>query len=279
MPAPELQSPVSPRIATDATVGGSRLTRFGSAVAAALLSAVIATLPAAFRVVPSLTGSQGRLAGYAALLALALGPVAIATVVVRHAVVGARLFDRTTLEPFAWAVAATFAVASGALTVLGAGLRATTHHHGLAGVTFAALGVVTIVGAALLSSRGVQVVVRAPRVVRLLGAVALAAVVSMEAAVVVRVLGARFFASAPANDVMAFLVATVFGAGAFPRRGRPSSSLALGGPPLAVAVLVVGLMTVRSSPSLRATIEGQAPLAAGLLLVASPPPPPSDAAH
>jgi len=67
--------------------------RFGGAVSVALLSSVIATLPAAVRITPSLGSCCGRPSGWLALVAVAFVPHVITTVTVRHAIAAIRLFD------------------------------------------------------------------------------------------------------------------------------------------------------------------------------------------
>src|SRR6202042_1491313 len=91
---------------------------------------------------------------------------ALATVVVRRALAALRLFDPAALST-GLAVASVWALASfGALAALGAFLRATTHHHGLAGVTFAAAGVSVSALVAVFATRIVGWARAASRVLR-----------------------------------------------------------------------------------------------------------------
>ncbi len=239
---------------------GSRVIRFGSAVTAVLLSSVIATLPAALRITPSLASSCSRPAGWLALLAIAFVPLLVATVGLRHAFRAIRLFDRRAVPAGVVAALLWGVTTLGALTVLGAVLRATTHHHGLAGVAFAGTGVVIAALLALVSARVVAWALRAsPRLrwtVLVLGVAALGAGV----AAFVRILGHGDGAPALAADIAAFVVAATFGAGAFPRRSHPSLPLALAGPPLAAVVLVVGCGVLRTSAPLREMVQASAPV-------------------
>jgi hypothetical protein len=253
--------------ADDAADRGSRVLRFGSAVTAVLLSSVIATLPAAVRMAPSLTSACGRPAGWLALLALAFGPVAVATVALRHALGAVRLFDPGAVAAGAATAVLWCATSIGAFTVIGAFLRATTHHHGLAGVTFACAGVVTAALLALVSVRLVTWARAASPVLRwtvlLLGVAGLGAAL----AAFVRLLGHGDGAPALATDLLALVVAAIFGAGAFPRRSRPSLALAVAGPPLAAVVLVLGCATLRASPQLRAAVQADAPVLGSVVVL------------
>ncbi len=248
---------------------GSPLMRFGAAVGAALASATLAVLPAAVRVSPVASPLAGTATVLTALVALALVPVGLTTLAVRYALAAVRLFDARGLGQ-GLATAVLWAVATfGALAGLGAFLRATTHHHGLAGVTFAVAGALGIFLLAPFCIRAVELTLGAPPELRWTIIVAAGLAFGVSVAFSLRALGADGGAAALAVDLIAFAFACAFGGGAFPVRSRPITLFALGGPPLAAVALVVGLGTLRTSPPLRSALESGAPLV-GLVLSAAP---------
>jgi hypothetical protein len=161
-----------------------------------------------------------------------------------------------------------------AFALFGSVLRATTHQHALAGVTFA-FGAAAIAGGSAVACIRVVAILRSaspPVRAALGGALALVAFAAL-AFVAARFLGAvaRDPASAAAGgavvDVVAFTVAAVLAA-------HPSLSLqraiALVGPPIAVVVTVLGAVTLQDGP-LHVAIDQQAPaFAATADLFASP---------
>ena len=255
-----------PRSSDDETEEpGSHVMRFGAAVSAVVLAAIIATMPAAVRIVPSLSGTRSGLSVWVALLAVAFLPLAAATVVLRHALAALRLFDSKAVAigvatALLWG-AATF----GALVVLGATLRATTHHHALAGVTFSAAGAAAAALLAPCAVRAVKWMWAAPASLRWCAIGIIGAGLAIALALSARVLARSDSASALVVDVAAFALATAFGAGAFPHRSRPFPPLAFAGPPLAAIVLAVGFATVVDSPTLRIALREQAVVLHGVL--------------
>jgi hypothetical protein len=258
-------TPPEPRIAPDdADERGSRVMRFGAAVSAVLLASVLATMPVAVRIASPLHGSVGGLSLWIALLALAFCPLGVATVVLRHAVDAIRLFDGKAVATGVVTVLVWGFTMFVGLAVFGAALRATTHHHGLAGVTFACGGIALAAVVALFSARVVGIARDASPALRwgLLAVFGIAIGVSV--AFFAHVLTRDGSVSTLVVDITAFAFAAAFGAGAFPHRSRPSAPLALVGPPLAAVVLVVGLATVRGSTPLRAALTKDAPVLAAL---------------
>jgi hypothetical protein len=247
---------------------GSRVMRFGAAVSAVLVASIFATMPAAMRIALTLQGTCGAATVWLALLALAFVPLAVATVTLRHAIAALRLFDASALArgvatAILWGVA-TFVTLAG----LGAFLRATTHHHGLAGATFAITGLVLAALLALIAVRFVDwCLARSPAIRWLaIGVVSLAMGVAL--AFFARHLGRSEVGNVFAADVVAFVFAAAFGAGAFPYRRRPFVAFAVAGPPLATIVLFVGLGALKTTPPLRAAIGDEAPvLATGMAVV------------
>ena len=249
--------------------------RFGAAVSAVLLASVVATMPTAVRLAPALAPSCSRASIWLALLALAFLPLTLLTVALRHAIAALRLFEARSVK-LGVIVAIVWGSVSFVLwTVLGAVLRATTHHHGLGGVTFAIGGLVAAVLAL-------------PFVIRIVGWAAAARPVArwtlislggfafgIALAFVARVLHHNESASVLGTNVMALALASAFGAGAFPHRSRPVSLVAFLGPPLAAIVLAGGFSALRAPPTLRAAVLEQAPVfGPALALTESAPKPP-----
>lgn len=239
--------------------------RFGAAVSAVVLAATIATMPAAVRIAPPLAPACGGFSVWVALVALAIPPLAVATVLFRHAVAALRLFDGRSvvtgvMTALVWG-ASTFVV----LTALGGVLRATTHHHGLAGVTFATGGFVAAGMLALVAHRFVSWAHAAPWILRWLVVGAVGSSFGVTVAFLGRALGRSDAAGAVAVDVLAFTFAAAFGAGAFPHRSQPFVPFAVAGPPVAAILLVVGFATLGASPSLRVALDEEAPLVSPVL--------------
>jgi hypothetical protein len=244
--------------------------RFGAAVSAVILASVIATMPAAVRIAAAMGAAYGGLSLWVALLALAFFPLAVATVVLRHALASLRLFDPSAVRTGVAATLVWGLMTFVALSGLGVVLRATTHHHGLAGVTFAALGIVIASVLAPFAIRLVHVLRDGPPWLRWTAVVSCGLVVGALVAFSGRVLGHSEAASALSVDLIAFLFAAAFGAGAFPHRSRPLLPLALAGPPLAAVVLVVGFGTLQASLPLRAAVLADAPVLSPVLSGALP---------
>jgi hypothetical protein len=230
-----------------------------------MLASVVATMPAAVRIAPAIARSSGAASVWLGLLALAFFPVSIATVTLRHALAALRLFDSRAFTTALLAIVVWVLVTFVSLAGLGALLRATTHHHGLAGVTFACVGLVV---ATLVAPFAFRFVMRfrsahAPVGWAVLSAGALGAGVTLS--YFAHVLARSPSAAATSIDVVAFVFAAAFGAGAFPYRSRPLAPLALAGPPLAAIVLVAGFAALRTGGSLRAAITEDAPAFAAVM--------------
>jgi len=226
-----------------------------------VLGATLAAAPPAARLAEA---AGGRAVAWLVLAALYLGPMIASVVVLRAARAGLRAFGGEGAD--ARLTAALLATSGFAVyvVILGAVLRATTHHHALAGATFAliaAAGGATIAG---FSARAAAAVFeRGPRLrsALLVLAVALGA---LALAVLAVALGRAPPASgAPAAaallvDGLAYLLAALFASrGAFAAR-RGFAAL---GPPLAGALLVAGFSALRA-PALAAAVGSGAPLTA-----------------
>jgi len=240
-----------------------RLVRFGTIVGGGVVAAIAASLPAELRIGDG--GSVFRaLEQWLALSAL-ITPLGITVVAVfRRARVGLRLLagDRVPLLVAAalwWAV-----LELGVLAVFGAVLRAKTHHHGLAGVTFAIVALVTGVVIALLAVRGARMLDRLPRASHR-GALVVAAGAAFLAIVLVGFRTSRaegLHTAAALVDTLALgMAASIASTRSFGRM-RP---LALLGVPLAALILFLGFMMVLAEPNLSSLLANGAPVHAWVL--------------
>ncbi|HTB72516.1 MAG TPA: hypothetical protein VK762_04700 [Polyangiaceae bacterium] len=240
---------------------GSLVLRFGTAVGLAAAAAMAGALPAALRIGAGLgQDATGRV--WTCLAAASLVPMVCAVVVLRGAREGLRAFGGPEAELRAYGVALWASSLFVALALLGSVLRATTHQHALAGVTFAFGATGLAVGLALGCVRVVSILRGAS--VALRGGLALALAMVVFAAL--GWIGMRFLyaashepASAPAAgmvvDILAFSLAALFAA----RRSLASRrAVAVVGPPVAVAIAALGFSALGDS-TLRAAIDDRAP--------------------
>jgi hypothetical protein len=138
------------------------------------------------------------------------------------------------------------------LTLFGAVLRTHTHHHGLAGVTFAFGALAVAVGSALVCARIVSLARGAPDFARR----GLVLILSVAAFLALAWVGVRFVRGAAQDaasygaagtvvDVLAFGLAAFFASRRSLVRRR---AIALVGPPVAVVVAALGIATLREPP-------------------------------
>jgi hypothetical protein len=219
-------------------------------------------MPAAVRIGPTVAASCGAASVWLSLLALAFVPLGVATVTLRHALAAIRLFDSRAVTRGAATAVVWGATTFVALAVLGAFLRATTHHHGLAGVAFGGVGLVVAAVVALFSTRFVEWCGTASGPLRWVAISGSALALGVGLAFFAHLLARNEAAGALSVDVAALVFAAAFGATAFPYRSRPFAPLAFAGPPLAAIVLVVGFGTLRTSAPLRAAVSEDAPVLA-----------------
>jgi FtsH-binding integral membrane protein len=241
----------------------SPATRFGTVVGGGVLAAAAASLPAELRMGDG--GSLVRAVEQWLALAAILTPLSILVVAVfRRGRTGLSLLagDRAPLFAAAalwWAV-----IELGVLSVFGAVLRAKTHHHGLAGVTFAILALSSGLVVALFAVRGVRLLLKIPAGGHRVALI----VVSAAAFVVVALIGYRTSRAAGLHtagalvDSIALVVAAAIASSRVAARWRP---LAIGGVPAAVAILLLGFASVRAEPNLKELLADGAPLQAWLL--------------
>jgi hypothetical protein len=188
---------------------------------------------------------------------------------------GARGFGGGGASIFAFGVAMWLVLVGVGLALVGSVLRATTHHHALAGVTFALCALALAVGAMAVCARVVGLLKSASPPVRR------ASVVTISAALGLSVVGlavgsARAGSHDAASvaqvgtviDVLAFLLAAALAA----RQARVvRRMLALVGPPAVVVVMAVGVPALRYEP-LRQILREKAPAFAAAAQVLSPAP-------
>jgi hypothetical protein len=237
--------------------------RLGTVVGGGVLAATVSSLPAELRMGDG--GSVIRAIEQWFALAALLTPLAILVVaVLRRGRVGLRILAGDRAPLFA-ATALWWAVLElGVLSVFGSVLRAKTHHHGLAGVTFAILALVSGLVIAMLASRGVRMLLRMPssghRVALIVAASAAFIVVAL---VGIRTSRAEGLHTAAAMvDCLALVVSSAIASTRAMSRWRP---LAVGGVPIAVAILLLGFACVRAEPDLKAVLSEGAPVQAWVL--------------
>lgn len=236
--------------------------RFGTAIGLAALAALVCVLPATLRVSAAMAGAEGAPRVSVALSAAALGPMIASIVILRGARESLRTFVGPGLELRAFGVFLWLGSLLVTFSILGSLLRAKTHHHALAGVTFAFSALAVAIGSALVCARVVAILRHAsPSTGRaLVGALAGGTII------ISLWIGVRFLqaiardpesagAAAVVVDVLAFAVAAGFAA-------RPSftnrRALALVGPPIALAIVALGVSVLRDRP-LRSAIDDHAP--------------------
>ncbi len=247
----------------EGAAAASPITRFGTVVGGGVLAAVASSLPAELRI-----GDGGSvLRAFEQWLALAalLTPLAIVFVAVfRRSRAGLRIVAGDRAELFAAAALWWAVLELGVLAVFGTVLRAKTHHHGLAGVTFAMLALLSGLVVALFALRGVRMLARVP----VQGHRIALGVVAATSFIVIVLVGTRtaraegLHTSSALVDMLALVVSTAIASSRAMARWRP---LAVGGVPIAAAILLLGYATVRAEPDLSGALAEGAPVQAYLL--------------
>ncbi len=241
---------------------GSRSVRLGTAIGLGAFATLVCVLPATLRVCAAIGPDESEMRVAVALAAAALGPMVASILVLRGAREGLRAFAGLGVEVRAFGLALWLASLLVTFSVFGSVLRATTHHHALAGVTFAFGALALAVGSAVLCARFVAILRAASPTMRRVMAMALGT--AMAAAVGwVGVQFMRATAHDPASasaaaivvDVLAFALAAGFAAQPSFALRRP---LALSGPPVAIVIAVLGVTALRDA-TLRHAIDEHAP--------------------
>jgi choline-sulfatase len=231
--------------------------QLASLLGAATIAALLGAVPATVRVAHD---GGGPLRAWIGVSASALVPMIVLVGFARSAREGARSITGDEAPLVTWAIGAWAIATFLALAAFGAVLRATTHHHGLAGVTFAMGGLVVGGAMALVVRRLTQMARdadpwgRTGLVVCVMGALVCALLT-----VVIRVARSGGAEVPPATlvDVIAFVVAGyALSRQAFARIGW----LSVSGIPLAVGVLALGWSLLSREPPLVEAIRAHAPL-------------------
>lgn len=248
----------------------SLVARFGSAVGMAAAAALVCVLPAALRVSADLAGVSGTqtIRVWLALAAVTLGPMLGAILVLRGAREGLRAFLGPRALLSAFGVGLWLSSLFVALTVLGSFLRATTHHHALAGVTYAFGALFLAIGLGLVTARVVAIFGGLSRATQsiLVGALSGFAAVAL-AAMTMRFMHAASHDAASSSaasavvDMIAFVAAALLGSR---RVFVAQRALVFAGPPIALFVGAVGF-SILSDAALRDTIGERAPAFAPLV--------------
>ncbi len=241
----------------------SPVTRFGTVVGGGVLAALAATIPAELRIGDG--GSVARAFEQWLALAAVLTPLAIfAVAVLRRGRVGLRLLAGERAPLYAAAAVWWSVLELAFLSVVGAVLRAKTHHHGLAGVTFALVALVSGTLIALLALRGAQMLSKMPPASQRIAQ----GVVSFTAFLSIVLIGIRtsradgLHTAAALVDGVALVAAAAIASTPLISRWRP---LSVGGVPAAAVILVLGYAAVHGEPELRTLLADGAPLQAFLL--------------
>ena len=236
---------------------GSAVLRVGAAVGAGAGAAIVCVIPAAMRA--SSEGEPGVGKALVALSACALVPMIASVVVLRGAREGLRAFAGPGAALRAYGVGLWLGTLLFGLSIFGSLLRATTHHHALAGVTYAFGALAFAVADALVCARVMAVARALPDRGRRVLLLALAVAVG----ILLFAVGMRFVRAASSDaasyaaagtvvDVLAFVLAALFASRARMAWRRP---LALVGPPVAVIGAARGIVALRDAPVHDAVVD------------------------
>lgn len=224
---------------------GALLTRMGTVVGGGALAAILASLPAVLRVGDG--GSTGRAVDEWVALSAVLMPVAIFAVgVFRRARAGIKLLAGDSVTAVASGVLWWAVIETAFLSLVGTGLRAKTHHHGLAGVTFAMMALFSGLVVALLAVRATKMIAKASGSSQRAGLIVSAGC----AFLVIMLIGMRtaksdtLHTAAALVDVLALVVASAI---ASARGFSLLKPLALAGVPVAVIVFILGIVSYRGN--------------------------------
>jgi hypothetical protein len=248
--------------------------RFGTAVGLAAVAALACASPAWVRVEHSLPGSDGSARVWLALASAALGPMLVSVIVLRAARDGLKAFGGPGARLRAFGAALWIGSLLVSLSLFGSLLRATTHHHALAGVTFAFGAVALAVSSAVVCVRIVAILQGASEAVQ----TAMVAALSVATLAALAWVALGFAAAASRDPASAAAAATVVDIFAFALSAVLAARLSLSsrrtialvGPPVAVVIAAVGISTLRESP-VRDAIRDHAPAFSCVADLAAPP--------
>ncbi len=240
------------------------LQRAGSLVTAAVVASCFAGVPAAVRIATKLDGALalGPVGiGLAVAAAWAL-PMLVAVGVLRHARVGVRAFEgdghgRRTTALAVWTAA--FGVF---LAIFGTALRGSTHHHALAGATFALVSVVVGGVLGIIALRFARTLFESSDAVRA-GGITLVVAAALLAVALLAVRLAHVAGAEGAHDTAELLIDGLAFAITAILASRPelirSRAVAISGVPIALVLLVGGVYQLRAAPALAASLRENAP--------------------
>jgi hypothetical protein len=241
----------------------SWLLRFGGVAFAGTVGSALAAAPAALRL-KTASGVCSPLDGWALLFAVAIVPMTLAVVGLSRAraglaAVGSRSEGMTPMAMLlAWALSCFVG-----MTLLGSFLRENTHHRALGGVVFALAGLAMAASLGLAFARMASVLRRASPGVRWALAALGAAMLGVLVVLARHRLGGEASPPFPPAESAKLVDGLAFALSALIASGYPfvqRRALALVGPPLAAIVLMLGVSSWRSCPSLVEAMGERAPL-------------------
>ncbi len=232
---------------------GSHVLRFGTAVGLGFAAALVGTAPAALRLTST---TSALLPAWSVLVAATLVPCIALVALFRGTRVGARGFMGGAALEHGASLFFFSSVLPLWLAAFGSLLRAKTHHHALAGVTYGIVTLVLVVLVAAVSARLSRIAAsRGELASRVTFFVAFAAFLGSVAILGLRASRAGEPAWTTFLDTTALLLASGFASRKSFAELRP---LALVGPPAAAAALALGVVTARGETELRAQVHAHA---------------------
>jgi hypothetical protein len=257
---------------------GSLVTRFGAVVGLAVAAAAASSVPAAVRVGRSLPVTDGAVQhAWVALAAATLVPMLAAVIVLRAAREGLRAFAGPGAQLRIYGVLLWLVWLVILLALFGSALRRSTHQHALAGVTYACGAAALALGVGLGCARVVSVLRAAPAEVRRTAGAALAvgtagamAGIGLAFLKAVAADPASVAASGMVLDLLAFVLAAFLASRRSVAAFAVRRTLALVGPPIAVALMALGLASLQDA-ALVAAVRDRAPAYAPALDAVAPP--------
>jgi hypothetical protein len=233
------EQPSDPRD-EDPAAGGEPLLRVGTTVGVAFVVALLGSAPAALRLARALP-EVGLVSSWSMVGAAALVPAVVLVSIFRGARRGARSFMVERAREHGTTLFFFCALTLPSLVLFGTVLRAKTHHHALAGVTYAIGALLAMAAIASVAARLARVVAaRSPTVSRAAFGVAFFTTLASLAWAGARASHVAGPVAGALLDVAALLLASGVGS-------RPgfldTRALAVLGPPLAAAMLAFGVTT------------------------------------
>ena len=244
--------------------------RISAALAASAIGASVAALPSAVRIA-AVPGADA-LHAWGACAGTMVVPMFVAVLIVQRARIGLRPLGGARAVPNALGAAVWLASLFTFLVPFGAALRATTHHHALAGVTFAIVAVAAAIGLGALAAR-LAAIVAASEAARPAWVVAVSGLLIVLGVAIFFRFSKALAATPDARpevgafvDIFAFGIAVFFAShpalfrgGDEERRGRIVRRLAVAGALLAVVLFAFGIASLRGSHAVLDALTDRAP--------------------